>query len=247
MILEFTVKNFRSIENETFDLTSSKKIKEFPDNIRNIHNSDILTASIIYGRNASGKSNLLLAFLYLRLFVHNSNESKHLDKIIYYQPFEFDSLLKDKAVEFEITFITKDNLKFNYKISFNQKKIIFEALYYFPSNKPAKLFLREENKPISYGENYSGNKKNIENDLLENQLFLSKSATSNVNFLKEAYLFFKEEIYAHVFHESYLDEESINMFAEMIFTNKNIHFKENITNLLNAGDVNITKFEVEKP
>lgn len=247
MILEFTVKNFRSIEDETFDLTGSNKIKEFNDNVRNLDKStDVLKSLIIYGRNASGKSNLLNAINLLRVLVCSSSDFKHSQEVLGYEPFTFDLSLVNKPTEFEIVFITKDNLKFKYNIVFNLQKIISEALYYFPKNKPAKLFLREENKPISYGEHYSGSKKAIENDLLPNQLFLSKSAKNNINLLREAYVFFLLEIEIYIFEDNNIDNFLLNTFSKFIFENKDKDFKVNINRLLQASDVNIIDFKIEK-
>lgn len=246
MILEFTVKNYRSIENQTFSLHASNKIKEFSHNINTTNNTSLLNSCIIYGRNASGKSNFLNALMTLKVFLLRSDQLKHSEDIIFYQPFEFDLFLKEKPVDFELIFITKDNLKFKYQISFNKEKILFESLYYFPNSKPAKLFVREFNQEISYGEYYTGSRKSIENELLENQLFLSKSATRNIYLLKEVYLFFLEEIEAYVLHESDIDDSFINLLAEMIYENDNLYFKENINNILQASDVNIIDFEVNK-
>lgn len=249
MILSFVIKNFRSIENQTFNLTVESKINKSEgkhNNIKVIDTAEILNSAIIYGRNASGKSNFLNAFKAFKFLVINSGNYKHGERIEVYEPFTFDLLLNNKPIEFELSFITKNNLKFKYKISFDKEKIISESLYFFQSNKPSKLFLREYNKAISFGDYYFGERKKIELDLLPNQLFLSKAATRNIQFLKEAYLFFFQELEVYIFHESDVDDSLISFFAKLIFESENQYFKDNINSLLKASDVNITDFKVNK-
>lgn len=60
-------------------------------------------------------------------------------------------------------------------------------LYFFPKGQKAKLFEREHGKPIQFGDYLKGYKKNIETRLLDNQLYLSKSSTSKIEYLNEVY------------------------------------------------------------
>ena len=193
MILSLKIENFRSIKEPlVLDLTTENRLKEneLPYNSFIENETKILRSLLIYGRNASGKSNILLAFQALTYLVEKSDSFKHAGKIGPYEPFLFDSKSKENPVKFEIDFITVENkTKFKYVISFNKSEIIFEGLYIFPNGTQAKLFERDKSK-IIYGDNYKGVKKKIEDDLLPNQLFLSKSSTSNIKYLDECYLYF---------------------------------------------------------
>ncbi|VVH66453.1 hypothetical protein BSPLISOX_1109, partial [uncultured Gammaproteobacteria bacterium] len=66
MLLEFSVTNFRSIkEKQTLSLLKTKK-NELENNFTAIplstgKNLDVLNSAVIYGANASGKSNLIKA------------------------------------------------------------------------------------------------------------------------------------------------------------------------------------------
>lgn len=241
MILELTIKNFKSIENETIDFRAENKIKEFEENVRVIGKDSFLTSNIFYGRNAAGKSNFLEALDVITFLVTNSSNFKHNEIIYTYNPFKFDAKLENKPTEFDVLFITKGK-KFKYNIIFNQEKILYESLYFYSSNKASKLFIRELNKPISYGELYSGNKKIIEKDLLSNQLFLSKSASYNIELLKEAFLFFDDNLFTFIIHDTNFDEIALEVF----YKNLDNTDKEKISNILRAGDVNIFDFEIKK-
>lgn len=245
MIVEFTVKNFRSIEEETFDLRTSNKVKELPDNIFSINRDSLVSSCIIYGRNASGKSNILKALNDLTVMIRLSSNFKHGEEIVYYEPFKFDTNLQKKPCIFEIVFITIEKIKFEYKFSFDSNKIISESLFYFPKNKAVKLFDREINN-ISYGDHYKGSKKEIEKDLLENQLFLSKSSNRNIPLLKEAYLYFVKNLQTFTYHDSDTEKIINRNLYQTIFNDESKKLKKNLINLLKSADINILDFEVNK-
>lgn len=245
MILSLKIENFRSIKEPlSLDLTSEKRLKE--DNL--LFNTfiekdiEILRSLLIYGRNASGKSNVLLALKALTYLVEKSDSFKHEDKIGPYEPFLFDSNSKEKPVKIEIDFITVENkTKFKYIISFNNSEIIFEGLYIFPLGTQAKLFERNKNK-ITYGDYYKGVKKKIEDDLLPNQLFLSKSSTSKVKYLDECYLYFSKYIYVSTIHDTEYDKAIIRSFSELLLNDNKL--KCNLLELLRAADTAISDFNI---
>lgn len=246
MIIEFKIKNYNSIEELTFNLSTSNKVKEYTNNISIIDNLSILNSCIIYGRNASGKSNILKALNGLFNFVLSSDDKKHSEKISIYFPFYFDTKLSNQHTEFELIFLTKEDLKFKYNIKFDSQKILYEALYYYANSKPSKLYIREEGKPLSYGEHYKGIKKTIEDNLLENQLFLSKSASNNIQYLKEAYLYFENFRYFYVLHQDSMDYNIIQFILSELYNSKDNSFKDNLITLLKASDTNIDDLKIYK-
>lgn len=245
MILSIKIENFRSIKEPlTLDLTTEKRLKEndLPYNSFFENETEILRSLLIYGRNASGKSNVLLALQALTYLVDKSDSFKHEEKISPYEPFLFDSKSKEKPVKFEIDFITVEKkTKFKYIISFNKSEIIFEGLYIFPLGTQAKLFERNKNK-ITYGDYYKGAKKKIEDDLLPNQLFLSKSSTSNIKYLDECYLYFNKYVYVSTIHDTEYDKSIIRSFSELLLNDNNL--KCNLLELLRAADTAINDFNI---
>ncbi|PTQ85928.1 putative AbiEii toxin of type IV toxin-antitoxin system [Trichococcus patagoniensis] len=85
----------------------------------------ILNGAILFGANASGKSNLLLAFSFLNYFL-STNEKMHSSKDIIHRPIPF-KLAQDKTdISFDISFISSVpedgkhiDVKTYYKISFD--------------------------------------------------------------------------------------------------------------------------------
>lgn len=245
MIISFKIENFRSIKDQmVIDFVATKKLNEehLPYNVADFENQSLLKSIILYGRNASGKSNVLNALKAISFMVEHSDSFKLGDNIPPYEPFLFDKNVKNNAVKFEIVFVTSKT-KFKYSISYTSKSIINESLYFYPNGVKAKLFSRKEKK-VSYGEYYKGVKKSIEDDLLDNQLFLSKSSSSKISFLNEAYLYFKKYFYVSTVHDTEYDASVIRIFSELAKEDK--RFKENILKLLIAADTNITSFSIEE-
>ncbi len=245
MILSFKIENFRSIRDTvSIDLTIEKRLKEedLPENSFIQNDAEILKSLLLYGRNASGKSNILLALNALNYLIENSDKFKHDEKIDPYEPFMFDKHNLNEPVRFEIDFISvKSKTKYKYILAYNATEIINEALYIYPEGVRAKLYERVKSK-ITYGDYYKGTKKKIEDDLLPNQLFLSKSATSKVKYLDDCYLFFSKYLYISTIHDTEYDKSIIRVFSELLKNDENL--KQNLLELLKSSDTSINDFKI---
>ena len=89
---------------------------------------------ILYGSNASGKSNMLLALneVFRLLVLPKSDATQRINGRI---PFV---LTKDEATEMHVSFYA-NGIRYDYDVEFNDKYILGEALYYYP-NKSKSLF-----------------------------------------------------------------------------------------------------------
>ncbi len=245
MIISFKIENFRSVKEPLIiDMTTEKRLKETGlENNSFVQNDiELLKSMLLYGRNASGKSNVLIALNALSFLINNSDTFKHGELLTTYEPFIFDKKFINKPVKFEIDFITvSEKNKFKYVLEFNSDEIIFEALYTYPSGTRAKLYERRKNK-ISYGEYYKGVKKKIENDLLPNQLFLSKSASSKIPYLNDCHLYFSRYIYVSTIHDTEYDKSIIRAFSELLKDDEKL--KHNLLELLKAADTSIQNFKI---
>jgi AAA15 family ATPase/GTPase len=148
MILELKIKNFLSFKEEvtfSFEATRDKsfedcQVVEVAPNIR------VLRLAIVYGANASGKSNLLAAFEFLRNFWFNITESK--DKETQVIPFLLDKDTPTQPSEFSLIFYV-EGVKYSYFLELEQRKVISERLYIYPGTQPALIFERKLNGNIS--------------------------------------------------------------------------------------------------
>lgn len=141
MLVNFTVKNFRSFKHErTFSMEASS-IKEHKESIKIVNKHKVLPLAVIYGANSSGKSNLIKALGCMTQIVMNSVRLNDSDTIPY-DPFALDEVSEQKPTFFEIQFI-KDNSLFRYGFEYTPKEIISEWLYEKRfGEKEYNLFLR---------------------------------------------------------------------------------------------------------
>ena len=129
MIIDFTIANFRSIrEKQTFSLLAESSSSKQAENVVQVEDKiHVLRSAGVYGANASGKSNLLLAFEALRYLICASGDLKDGDAIPCYKPYRLSSETKEAPIDFEIEFFcknSKDYMRFIYAISFDAHRII---------------------------------------------------------------------------------------------------------------------------
>jgi AAA15 family ATPase/GTPase len=242
MLLQFYVTNYKSIrEQQLFTLLADKSVKENPASVIISGNSNALSSAIIYGRNASGKSNLLKALRALQFMVLASADFKVGSRIQTYEPYMLDMGYREKPVEFKIEFIAADHIKYSYEVGFLSNAITYERLYYYPKSQPAKLFERD-GLHIVYGERVTGRKKDIEETLYDNQLYLSKVGSDKLEALYFPFHFFSNILLNFEDIDSRNEEAFVTLFTERMRLNG--HFAANLVKLVKAMDTSILSFSV---
>ncbi|MEZ0542647.1 AAA family ATPase [Fibrella arboris] len=181
MLIEFKVSNFRSIRSEQVFTMLAESGKSKSDNTFTIALADgteerLLRSAVIYGANASGKSNFIRAFHALSYFVSKSSSFKIDKSIECYEPFELDLVYQNAPVEFEISFVNKDLVKYKYALKYDRKMVLFEKLDFYPNGRQSNLFERNSS-PDEYDEVELGKslkEKRISRKVFKNQSFLSR-------------------------------------------------------------------------
>lgn len=247
MIIDFTVKNFKSIkEQQTFSMLASTIKDEYPGNVFQPGEEkklSLLKTSVIFGPNASGKSNLIMAIKSLAAFAVHSTDLKLEQDIPYYDPYKFDKNNLLNPTEFEIEFIGNDKIRYKYTVSFNRKEVQQEKLVFYPKKQESCLFLREKGKTIKFGSQLAGKKRSIESELLPNNLFLSKAANSNHLQLKDVYLYFLKNLKFHMAEDSRAGETSD---TTMLRLENNSELRKKLIDFLAAVDTGIHSVGLRK-
>lgn len=251
MLIEFRISNFRSIKNEqTLSFLPATKLKKRSNPLMKVERYKdlrLLSSCVIFGPNNSGKSNTLKAFNALRYLVLNSHKFNLDDKLEPNEAFEFDVDAREKPTTFLMGFIAPDKIRYEYSISFNKSEILGEKLLFYPnpeSNKlkASKLFSREKGA-ITYGTAFSSVKKNIEADLLNNQLFLSKAVQNNIKQLNPVFEFFAHHINLSIFHDTDYDKILLRHLGEFIYNNKQKPITDLIEQFIINSDTGIVGIE----
>lgn len=183
MLKRFTVENFSSFQKEnSLDLTAGR-IELNQDHVCNFEKVKILKSAVIYGANASGKSNLLKAIDYAKDIVIDNLEN--VDTYKKYFRLDKESLNKPTKFEFEIE-INNEFFSYGFSLLLNDKEIVEEWLYEIGKNTPNKIFERNYNE-ITIGKTLEKSevKKRFDvyiEDMCKQQskLFLSEIANKNL-------------------------------------------------------------------
>lgn len=146
MIQELKIRNYKSFRDEvelSFEPSDNDRynsVVEMPDGVK------LLRFAVVLGANASGKSNLLDGVEFLRRFWNTLPSTN--DDGTDVQPFLLrkDALLFD--TEFELKFYV-DRIRYWYKLKVNPEKVCHESLYVYLSNRPTKVFCREDVNGVS--------------------------------------------------------------------------------------------------
>lgn len=246
MIKSVSVRNFRSIKDQiTLDFSKSNRKKGDLSNYISISNTEIATTTVIYGANASGKSNLLRAFKALEYLVLNSAKFDSEDKLGPYEPFRLAKGFDKKSVSIELEFFI-DQIRYIYLIIFGEKLIEQEKLLFFPLGKEATLFNRVKGKEIQFGEYFKGEKKTIEKLTLPNQLFLSKAAENNAESALPVYQFFKNRIKVYPFLNQYNESGLERFYAKRLADEPESPFAKKLNALICALDTGINSISAKE-
>jgi AAA15 family ATPase/GTPase len=183
MLIEFTVGNFRSFkEPVTLSMVAAKikarnpKVNE--NNTIIIDNKlTLLTSAAIYGANASGKSNLVRALAQMRRLVLSSSKESQADEPIDYHPFLLSTVTENKPSLFQVIFRLDDGITYRYGFEVDDQRVNAEWLFYTPTTKEARLFIRENNE-VQLSRNFKEG-KGLEEKTRPNALFLSVAAQWN--------------------------------------------------------------------
>ncbi len=177
MLLTFSVENFRSIRDlQTLSMVEPRLDHHLEwSHVFEAGNRRLLKSAAIFGPNASGKSNVLRAMIWLRQFVLSSSKEGQAGERIDIQPFRLSTAKEKAPTHFEIEFVIK-GFEYRYGFEVTTKKVESEWLFRkLPSAKPATLFTREGSK-FDVSSEFFKEGKGLEQRTRDNALFLSVCA-----------------------------------------------------------------------
>jgi len=180
MLLAFSVENFRSIRDlQTLSLTEARPDPHLEwSNLFEAGNRRVVKTAAIFGPNASGKSNVLRAMLWLRQFVLASSKEGQVGEPINAQPFRLSTAWEHEPSHFEVEFFLEGH-EYRYGCEVTARRVESEWLFRKrPKSKPALLFTRAGQKFSLSGEFFKEG-KGLEERTRENALFLSVCAQWN--------------------------------------------------------------------
>ena len=200
MLIRFRVSNFLSFKDEVEFSMIPGRTKQHPNHIisggSGRNDTDLLRAGIVYGANASGKSNLVHILGFTKALVIDGVKAR---KPIPVTPFKLDkaSLGLPSKFEFEIRCGEKDYL---YGFEIDNESVHSEWLHQIKKTTTVLIFERKTDEKkktsVQFGNLNLEQKKDIEflgfvaRGTRANQLFLSESIDREVTYFEDVYNWF---------------------------------------------------------
>ena len=259
MVLEFSVRNFRSIRDQiVFSLQAesgqTKADNTFEVTLPNNQERKLLKSAVIYGANASGKTNFIRALFALISYIKQSTNFSADQPIRYYDPFLFATETEQAPTEFTIDFLLPEGdiyIRYRYHLVFNREEVILEELDYFPKGQPHNLYTRNNDSSAGSEAIHTARlSKSLgykEIPIFRNQLLLSKFGKDIPHeLLSNVYLYFNTiEVW------NALDITRIsslrNEIAEELFLPENASLLARINKLIQIADTKIQSITVREP
>ena len=188
MLLEFSVANFLSFQDKkTLSLIASSISDYKTTNVVETERHKLLNGAIIYGANASGKSNLIRAMSTMSRMIARSFEQTSASKLDI-TPFLLSTKTENKPSHFEIVFLI-DDVRYRYGFEVNNSAVLAEWLFETKKKTEKALFLRE-NDGIEVLSSFK-EAKDLEEKTRDNALFLNVIDQFNGETAKKIIKWFK--------------------------------------------------------
>ena len=248
MIQEIKIKNFRSFKDEVVFSFEASKDPSFEDSyvVTMKDGVRLLRFAAVFGANASGKSNLLEAFDFLRHFW--KRKPKDADESTDVEPFLLDSETSREPSLFYLKFYVGET-RYAYKLKIDASAVYEEQLNVYTSVQPSTLFSRvldeNEKSVIKFNSSLKLNdltEQEIALRCLKNTSLLAVINTVNSSFgmLEEA----RNELCGHIMPTIGPTTQMLS-FAERRMVEDN-ELREYLLEFIRKADFNISNVSIEK-
>ena len=242
MLIEFTVGNYRSfyapmtLSMQATRLHDHESIDE--QNIFQVGKLSLLRSAAVYGANASGKSNLVRAMMFMRHFVLDSATKLQAGEPIDVQRFALNAAARKEPASFQIVFWL-NGIRYRYGFELDEKRVHSEWLYR-TIKKETRLFIREEND-FNLSGPFKKEAPGLEARTRENALFLSVLSQFNSPTAIALLEWFRTKFRGI----SGLDDDTYGGYTLHRFETDET-FRQRVRGLMRLADVGITDLSITK-
>ena len=252
MLIEFRVENHRSLRDEqVLTMEAGRSGAESDPRPRHVpgHSESLLPIAVLYGANASGKSNVLAALGFMRDAVLESHRFWPPDEGVPRDPFAWGQK-RDEPSLFEVT-VLLDAVRYQYGFVASDDGFLEEWLHAWPNGKKQVWFERDGHS-FKFGENFKGENRLIEEVTRSNALFLSTAVQLKHQQIQVVYAWFLNLININIgrsFYrlpsaERWLSQLMTNETRQPITSLPEDSLVNDFRTLIKASDVGIVDFKV---
>lgn len=244
MFIRFGVSNCRSIfDYQEIIMTASKISGGQTSLIESAQVRDrLLPSAVMYGANASGKSNFIQALSFFVQFILGSHADGKASGGIQREVFALNPKMTKEASQFDADFVTL-GIRYHYGFKIDNQEVIEEWLYAYPKQKRQVWFHRnkEEDEPFYFGHTLKGKNKTIAQLTRKNSLFLSAAAQNNHPLLSVIHDYFAKN------YQFVLTQAITPIHEVEAYLGENEKRKHKIMTFLKNADVGISELEFQHP
>ena len=193
MLLRFSVENHLSISGRQELTLAASSLKDRRDGLIDcaaVSSGTVVPAVVIYGANASGKTNLVDAVSTMRKLVLWSHTKGEPGGGVPRKNFLLDPAWSEKPSSFEMDFVL-DGVRYHYGFETTDESFTSEWLYEIPKAHKRKMFERA-GQIFAFGRWLKGQNSSIAKLTRPNSLFLSAAAQNSHEQLSRIYRYFRD-------------------------------------------------------
>lgn len=247
MLVEFSVENYLSfLKKQTLSLVASEDETRLDSTFPMPGSSDmrLVKSAVVYGANASGKSNLLQAISTLKKIVVRSASRMQTGDKFDLQPFRLNSQSQKQPTSFEVIFF-QNQIRYEYGVVLDRDRVYEEWLIAFPEDEEQNWFHRQYNPDNPEADNgyewHFDEKLQGENEIIKkfvrpNSLFLSHASQNNHPQLTEIFLWFEDKLNKTDSGGGYTVGRS----------HEDIAFRDRVAKMLEKADIGISSIKIEE-
>lgn len=191
MLVRFSVENWMSFRNRSTLSMLATLERQHGDRVPLVqkYSARILPVAIIYGGNASGKSNLFKALYFVRNLV---TRGVSLEGMIPVEPFLLDNDMRDQPTRFTVE-ILADEVIYELEFSVTKQMVLEEKLTRRMKTTDRVPYHRKHGQGIRFHASYHDNDalKYASAGTRDNQLFLTNSVSQKIDMFRPVYDWFK--------------------------------------------------------
>ena len=245
MLAQFSVENYMSFKDRVcLNMSAAATDNEHPDNFTVCGKTRCLKSVVIYGANASGKSNLLKAMTAAIMIVRESQAKQVNDRLPRIIPFLFDRDLPGKPSAFEFIFFA-DGIQYIYGFSATQEKIVDEYLYAYFSSKRSMIFERRDTNQYKFNKADEKEFNSYREKNTPNKLFLSTATAWNCEKTKAAFMWFASSIDTYTDAETDDSPNNKPWILQRLVESQNPELKNFTLRMLKNADINIDSYDIQ--
>jgi uncharacterized protein len=245
MMVAFRARNARSFRDplefslEATTMAEEGIPREVPWRQSGSHPARILPVAVIFGANASGKTNFLRVMDDMRRLVLTSFKSGDRSTRIQRRAFRLDPKYENVPTSYEIDLVL-DGIRYEYGFTVDSTRVVSEYARRYPRGKAMTIF-RRDGLDVRLGEEYRAKGRAVIEILRPNSLYLSAASAADHPGLRSLYEWFDSNL---TLCEASSREQRWAYTANLMTHHD---YREKVLSMLHVADLGIVDAKLREP